>query len=226
MYRSLVSSVRTNTGLNRLLCIAIACSIVLMLAGCVPAAQNRITLGDAISLSKSGDISKVIVDTNTGTMTMTASVGGTSINITGVDGNAIVVTNGTQLVANIDSLNVASLQQLGFVLPAEYSTTAISSTYTDILIFILPLIFIFVVLFFLMRVGRGAQNQVMSFSRSRARLVSGDKPRVTFADVAGADEAKEDLQEVVEFLKNRWKFQSIGAKIPKGVLLVGPPRRF
>ncbi|MCX7796633.1 MAG: ATP-dependent metallopeptidase FtsH/Yme1/Tma family protein, partial [bacterium] len=77
--------------------------------------------------------------------------------------------------------------------------------------------------YFMFRQAQGANNQAMSFGKSRARLASESKVKVTFADVAGVEEAKEELREVVEFLKNPKKFQSLGAKIPKGVLLVGPP---
>ena len=88
---------------------------------------------------------------------------------------------------------------------------------------ILPLIFVAALFFFLMRQAQTGNNQAMSFGKSRARMFSGDKPTVTFADVAGVDEAKAELQEVVEFLKEPEKFTSLGARIPKGVLLVGPP---
>ncbi|MEE8618788.1 MAG: ATP-dependent zinc metalloprotease FtsH, partial [Dehalococcoidales bacterium] len=77
--------------------------------------------------------------------------------------------------------------------------------------------------FFLFRSERGANNQALSFGRSRARLFPADTPTVTFDDVAGVDEAKQELYEVVEFLKSREKFQSLGARIPRGVLLIGPP---
>jgi len=80
-----------------------------------------------------------------------------------------------------------------------------------------------VLIFFIFFRARGANNQAMSFGRSRARLFPLDKPSVTFDDVAGVDEAKQELYEVVEFLNSREKFQSLGARIPKGVLLVGPP---
>ncbi len=76
---------------------------------------------------------------------------------------------------------------------------------------------------FLMRQAQGAGNQAFSFGKSRARVFTGDKPTVTFQDVAGAEESKQELQEVVEFLKEPQKFASLGARIPKGVLLVGPP---
>lgn len=87
----------------------------------------------------------------------------------------------------------------------------------------LPLIFIGALFFFLMRQAQAGNNQALSFGKSRARMFTSDKPTVTFADVAGVDEAKAELQEVVEFLKEPEKFTSLGARIPKGVLLVGPP---
>jgi cell division protease FtsH len=87
----------------------------------------------------------------------------------------------------------------------------------------LPLIIFGGLLFFLFRQARGANNQAMSFGRSRARLFPANRPTVTFGDVAGVEEAKQELMEVVEFLKSREKFQALGARIPKGVLLVGPP---
>ena len=88
---------------------------------------------------------------------------------------------------------------------------------------ILPVLFLAGFFIFLMRQAQGAGNQAFSFGKSRARVFTGDKPTVTFADVAGADESKQELQEVVEFLKEPQKFASLGARIPKGVLLVGPP---
>jgi cell division protease FtsH len=79
------------------------------------------------------------------------------------------------------------------------------------------------VLFFVMSQVQGGGNRVMSFGKSRAKMVSKEAPKVTFADVAGVDEAKAELQEVVEFLKDPKKYGRLGARIPKGVLLVGPP---
>ncbi|MGI8848069.1 MAG: ATP-dependent zinc metalloprotease FtsH [Candidatus Dormibacteria bacterium] len=78
-------------------------------------------------------------------------------------------------------------------------------------------------LWFVLRQTQSGNNQAMSFGRSRARLLAGDKPSVTFADVAGVEEAKQELAEIVEFLKYPDKFTAVGARIPKGVLLVGPP---
>ncbi len=87
----------------------------------------------------------------------------------------------------------------------------------------LPLIVFGGLLLFMLRQAQSGNNQALSFGRSRAKLNTGDKPTVTFADVAGVDEAKQELQEVVEFLKEPAKFANLGARIPRGVLMVGPP---
>ena len=88
---------------------------------------------------------------------------------------------------------------------------------------LLPLLIIGGFIFFMMRQAQGTNNQALSFGKSRARMFLGNKTVVTFNDVAGVDEAKTELQEVVEFLKYPEKFNSLGARIPRGVLLVGPP---
>ena len=88
---------------------------------------------------------------------------------------------------------------------------------------ILPVVFVAGILFFILRNAQGQGNQAMSFGKSKARLYGNEKDKATFKDVAGSDEAKQDLEEVVEFLKFPKKFASMGARIPKGVLLVGPP---
>ena len=88
---------------------------------------------------------------------------------------------------------------------------------------ILPILLIGGFLYFILRSAQGQGNQAMSFGKSKARLYGNEKDKVTFKQIAGSDEAKQDLEEVVEFLKFPKKFSSMGAKIPKGVLLVGPP---
>src|SRR6266851_6490710 len=97
------------------------------------------------------------------------------------------------------------------------------SNWLGILVNLLPLIFFGAILLFMMRQAQGSNNQALSFGKSRARMFMGNKPTITFQDVAGVEEAKQELQEVVEFLKYPEKFAALGARIPKGVLLVGPP---
>jgi cell division protease FtsH len=88
---------------------------------------------------------------------------------------------------------------------------------------LLPLLIIGGFIYFMMRQAQGTNNQALSFGKSRARMFLGNKQVVTYNDVAGVDEAKTELQEVVEFLKFPEKFNTLGARIPRGVLLVGPP---
>lgn len=89
--------------------------------------------------------------------------------------------------------------------------------------YILPMLLLAGAFFFIFRQAQGSNNSAMSFGKSRARMFSGDQPTVTFEDVAGIEESKEELLEIVEFLQEPQKFIALGARIPKGVLLVGPP---
>jgi len=108
--------------------------------------------------------------------------------------------------------------------PLNFNTkVSKQNSWVSLLVGLLPILLIVGVLFFVMSQVQGGGNRVMSFGRSKAKLVNKDTPKTTFADVAGADEAIEELDEIKEFLANPAKFQAIGAKIPKGVLLYGPP---
>ncbi|MGO1317882.1 MAG: ATP-dependent metallopeptidase FtsH/Yme1/Tma family protein, partial [Cellulomonadaceae bacterium] len=103
------------------------------------------------------------------------------------------------------------------------SEIARASFWASMLSVLIPFLIIGAVFFFLMSRMQGGGSRVMGFGKSRAKLVGKETPQVTFADVAGADEAVEELHEIKEFLSEPAKFQAVGAKIPKGVLLYGPP---
>ncbi|HVA26163.1 MAG TPA: ATP-dependent zinc metalloprotease FtsH [Chloroflexota bacterium] len=105
----------------------------------------------------------------------------------------------------------------------EYQAPSQWGNWLGLLGSFLPLIIFGGLLLFMMRQAQGTNNQALSFGKSRARMFLGNKPTVTFVDVAGVDEAKQELAEVVEFLKYPDKFAALGARIPRGVLLVGPP---
>jgi len=124
----------------------------------------------------------------------------------------------TEVLSNLGvTENQLSNISLQFKEPSEFGS------WIGILTSFLPVVLFGGLLLFMMRQAQSGNNQALSFGKSRARLFSSDKPTVTFADVAGVEEAKQELLEVVEFLKEPEKFIALGARIPKGVLMVGPP---
>jgi cell division protease FtsH len=142
----------------------------------------------------------------------------------------ITTKDGQQYQADFISGQGQQLQQLlqqqydAGKLPAGYDVQIPkSSALLSILETFIPYLIIALFFFFLLTQMQGGGSRVMNFGKSRAKLITKDTPKTTFADVAGADEAIEELQEIKEFLQNPAKFQAIGAKIPKGVLLYGPP---
>ncbi|MBD0384565.1 ATP-dependent zinc metalloprotease FtsH [Paenibacillus sedimenti] len=118
---------------------------------------------------------------------------------------------------------VVSLIEANGVPNEKYETMERDSVWISFLTSIIPFVIIFILFFFLLNQAQGGGGKVMNFGKSRARLYNEEKKRVTFEDVAGADEEKQELVEVVEFLKDPRKFAAVGARIPKGVLLNGPP---
>jgi cell division protease FtsH len=132
--------------------------------------------------------------------------------------------SGREYQSVIDSTDPTSLfSKYGYT---DYSIQAPSSDNVFLTLILPNLIIVLVILafiWFMLRQSQSGNNQALSFGRSRARLVAGDKPEVTFVDVASVDEAKQELSEVVEFLKYPERFTALGARIPKGVLMVGPP---
>jgi len=129
----------------------------------------------------------------------------------------------TTLVQQLKDLGVSSDQLVPEKISIEVKPPSQWLGLASALGYIIPFILLGGVFWFVFRQAQGSNNAAMSFGKSRARMFTGDQPSVTFGDVAGVEEAKEELQEVVEFLREPEKFISLGARIPKGVLLVGPP---
>ena len=196
---------KSNWMRNSLIYVIILVAAVILLYQLFPtsAKPTEVGLEQAITMSQEGEIAAIIVD----------------------DGELLLTTlDGRELVTATGNLSLVELQELGLNLKdVDYKVKPAGFDWGSILISFLPLLLFGALIFFLFRSARGANSQAMSFGRSRARLMQGSTPTVTFDDVAGVEEAKQELHEVVEFLKSREKFQSLGARIPKGILLIGPP---
>ena len=119
------------------------------------------------------------------------------------------------------SVDTVSVHDLGFEI--EYLAPIVTPWYLEMLPYLIPIVLLMVMWWYIMRQQTGGGGRVMNFGKSRAAMVDPSKNKVTFADVAGADEEKEELREIVDFLKNPKHYADLGARIPKGVLLVGPP---
>jgi len=169
------------------------------------------SLSDVAAAARRGDIRQIVV-TDTNEMTITLRDGRTAISSKDPTQPAP-----EQLLAL--GVTPEQLAQIEWINKKSANWQSIFSA----LIYLLPLVVVLGGIYFMMRQAQGTNNQALSFGKSRARMFTGDHPTVTFDDVAGCDEAKEELQEVVEFLREPAKFIQLGARIPKGVLLVGPP---
>jgi cell division protease FtsH len=129
----------------------------------------------------------------------------------------------TTLVEQLKAFGVSTEQLAASNIKIEVKPPSPWVGVATILGYVLPFLFLAGVFWFVFRQAQGSNSAALSFGKSRARMFTGDQPKVTFQDVAGVEEAKEELREVVEFLREPEKFISLGARIPKGVLLVGPP---
>ncbi|GIL16074.1 MAG: ATP-dependent zinc metalloprotease FtsH [Chloroflexota bacterium] len=178
-----------------------------------PHQTKQITISEVAAAIKKGDVSKASVAAPTVTITFKSN-GQTAAAQFSRSPNATFETTMMNLGVTQDQLAAAN---------PSYENSMQWDNIITLLGAILPVLLIGGLFFFLMRQAQSGNNQAMSFGKSRARMFSGDKPTVTFADVAGVEEAKSELAEVVEFLKEPDKFTALGARIPKGVLLVGPP---
>jgi cell division protease FtsH len=171
-------------------------------------------------------ISRLVEDINQGKVkSVTVSAEGTTMRVIYKDEGAVPA-----LVNKEDRIDVTELLKNYGVTPEQMRTVTISvesvsvlAQLSNALLWLLPTLLIAGFFLVTMRRAQSGADQAFSFGRSRARRMNSENPVVTFADVAGCDEAKSELVEVVDFLKNPEKFIQLGARIPKGVLLVGPP---
>jgi cell division protease FtsH len=198
-----------------LLLIIAAVAMVVMAVQRESGSQDTLTINEIARDIKAGKIARVVIEDND------------NLRVIYTDGDA----EGVESYKETDTTLVAQLVALG-VTPEELAPENVRievkppSQWAGIVsgaLYILPVLFMAGVLWFIFRQAQGSNNAAMSFGKSRARMFSGEHPTVTFQDVAGVEESKQELAEVVEFLKEPQKFIQLGARIPKGVLLVGPP---
>jgi cell division protease FtsH len=178
------------------------------------APEKQLTINQVAEGIKDGSIVKILQDDTSGTLTITFKD----------------KTQGTAMKEGASTL-AEQLIQYG-VTPAQLSPDRFKLEVQapsqwmgilSLLSYLLPFLLLGGIFWYITRSARGGNNSAMSFGKSKARLVNGEKSTITFEDVAGAEEAREELKEVVEFLREPQKFVALGARIPKGVLLVGPP---
>jgi len=198
---------------NTILYVVVAALLIsagLMIFDTRGVAEKEITLNTFVDEAKSGLINKITVSDN-------------KINLELVDG-AKQFTNkesGTSLYELLGQAGVTN--DIISKLPIYIEDNASSGFWSNILISIIPFLLIVGFFGFMMKSAQSSNNQAMSFGKSKAKLFDKEKQKTTFDDVAGADEAKAELVEVVDFLKHPQKYRAIGAKIPKGVMLIGSP---
>ena len=197
-----------NSFIYLLITVAIVAIIVNLLSGAVGGDQE-IGINDVVAMTARGNVDTIEVKGDSLTILTTSGETLTSRKESGSSIVEILQRGGVDLATS--NVEIISRGQSGL------------SSLLGVLFNFLPLIFFGAILLFMMRSAQGNTNQTFSFGRSRARMFMGNSPQVSFSDVAGVEEAKEELQEVVEFLKFPERFLALGAKIPKGVLLVGPP---
>jgi cell division protease FtsH len=173
-----------------------------------------ISINQLASDIQAGTVSKITIE-NENDLTIIYKADGT-------ERKAIKETN-TSLIDQLTKMGVSADSLSGSNIDIRVKPPSVWVNVLNTLLVILPFAFMAVLFFIFFRQAQGNNNAAMSFGKSRARMFSGDQPTVTFADVAGVEESKDELMEIVEFLREPQKFIALGARIPKGVLLVGPP---
>ncbi|PWH14230.1 MAG: cell division protein FtsH [Anaerolineae bacterium] len=180
-------------------------------------AETPLTINQVAADIKAGKIKRIVVESDNRLRVIYPGNSGSDVERTAHK------EDGTSLINQLILLGVTPEQLNPERLQVVINPPSSWMTVLSVLGYILPFVLMIGLFFWIFRQAQGSNNAAMSFGKSRARMFSGEHPTVTFEDVAGADESKEELKEVVEFLREPQKFIQLGARIPKGVLLVGPP---
>ena len=194
--------------------IVIAVALVLLVAPMLSSfgGPTTVTTGQAVQDITNNDVSQAtLVDRDQ------------RINLTLKDGSQVTASYITGQGEQLNELLLGKVKD--GAIPADKYDVDVpkDNIFLTLLVSLLPVVLIVLLLFFFMSQMQGGGSRIMNFGKSKAKAVSKDMPKTTFADVAGAEEAVEELEEIKEFLQEPAKFQAVGAKIPKGVLLYGPP---
>ena len=179
-----------------------------------PNSQGPLTISQVAQQVEAGTVTRIVVN-NDNSLTVISGSGSAAIEQTAR------AEPGATFVSQLLALGVTP-EQLA-KMTVEVNPPSPWAGVLNVLYIILPVILLGGLFWFIFRQAQGSNNAAMAFGKSKARMFSGEHPTVTFEDVAGIDESKDELKEVVEFLKEPQKFIQLGARIPKGVLLVGPP---
>ena len=198
-----------------LLLIIAAVAMVVMAIQRESGSQESLTINEVARDIKAGKVARVVIE-DIDTLRVIYTDGD-------VDGVEAFKETDATLVEQLQALGVTAEQLSPENVSIEVKPPSQWAGIVSGALYILPVLFMAGVLWFIFRQAQGSNNAAMSFGKSRARMFSGEHPTVTFQDVAGVEESKQELAEVVEFLKEPQKFIQLGARIPKGVLLVGPP---
>ncbi len=199
-----------------LLFIAIA-AILWFQLGQRPAADETLTINQVAADIQQGKVTRIIVESDDRLRVIYPGGESGSVEKTAQK------EQGASLIAELLMLGVSPEQLNPEKVKIEVNPPSSWVAAASLLGYVLPFVLMLGLFWWIFRQAQGSNNAAMSFGKSRARMFSGEHPTVTFNDVAGAEESKEELKEVVEFLREPQKFIQLGARIPKGVLLVGPP---
>jgi len=201
---------RSNNNFLALIAVILAISALAVIwnGGGTPA--KKVSLNQFIEDVQNGQVAKISLDSETD-----------KINITKIDGSEVYTYK--EAAATLDQILAKVPDNIKKDIETDIQPVSNNGFWLTLLMDILPILLIVGFFMFMMRQAQTSNNQAMSFGKSKAKLFDGTKKKTQFSNVAGAEEAKQELVEIVDFLKSPSKYAQMGAKIPKGVLLVGPP---